>query len=59
MTSGESHFLRSRERKSTKIIVTCKLTTEQLARILARQEKAADPLDNQSAWGTSKKRSVA
>jgi hypothetical protein len=54
MTPGESNLLRSREHKSIKIIATCKLITDQLARSLVRQEPAAEPLDNQSAWGTSK-----
>jgi len=54
MTSSETHLLRSRERKSKKIIVTCKLTTDQLARILARQEKPQTHLTTEVLGGQAK-----
>jgi hypothetical protein len=54
MTSSETHLLRSRERKSIKIIVTCKLTTDQLARILARQEKPQTRLTTEVLGGQAK-----
>ena len=45
---------RSREYKSIRIIATCKLALDQLARFLVRQGNAADPLENQGAWGTGR-----
>jgi hypothetical protein len=54
MTSSATHLLRSRERKSTKIIITCKLTTDQLACILARQEKPQTRLTTEVLGGQAK-----
>ena len=54
MTQCETHLPRCREDKSTRIIATCKLTTDQWACFLLAGNNAADPLEDQDAWGTGR-----
>ena len=53
-TQCETHTPRSYERKSTRIIATCKLTSDQSADFRPCRKSSADPLEDQDAWGTSK-----
>jgi hypothetical protein len=46
---------RSHERKSTRIIATCKLTLDQLADFRPCRKFPAEPLEDQDAWGTGRK----
>jgi hypothetical protein len=50
----ETPNTQGRKYKSIRIIATCKLTLDQLARFLAHQDHAAETLENQDAWGTGK-----
>jgi hypothetical protein len=54
MMQCETPLARSREYKSSRIIATCKLALDQLARFLVHQGSAADPLESQDAWGTGR-----
>ncbi len=54
MTQCVTPFSGSRAHQSIRIIATCKLTLDQLKHYLMYQDSAAEPLENQGAWGTGR-----